>query len=79
MLPLYECFTNRAKQHADLFCFGSGTQNNYLCTLALFFEINKTADASLSKNVLFLIGAERGFLQCFCQKVIFATEVFVSI
>lgn len=24
-----------------------------LCTLALFFEINKTADASLSKNVLF--------------------------
>lgn len=50
-----------------------------LCTLALFFEINKTADASLSKNVLFLIGAERGFLQCFCQKVIFATEVFVSI
>lgn len=50
-----------------------------LCTLALFFEINKIADASLSKNVLFLIGAERGFLQCFCQKVIFATEVFVSI
>lgn len=50
-----------------------------LCTLALFFEINKTADASLSKNVLFLIGAEGGFLQCFCQKVIFATEVFVSI
>lgn len=50
-----------------------------LCILALFFEINKTADASLSKNVLFLIGAERGFLQCFCQKLIFATEVFVSI
>lgn len=50
-----------------------------LCILAFFFEINKTADASLSKNVLFLIGAERGFLQCFCQKVIFATEVFVSI
>lgn len=50
-----------------------------LCILALFFEINKTADASLSKNVLFLIGAERSFLQCFCQKVIFATEVFVSI
>lgn len=50
-----------------------------LCALALFFEINKTADVSLSKKCTFLIGAEKGFLQCFCQKVIFATEVFVSI
>lgn len=31
-----------------------------LCILALFFEINKTADASLSKNVLFLKSEQKG-------------------
>lgn len=39
-----------------------------LCTLALFFEINKTADASLSKNVLFFNRSRKGLFTVFLSK-----------